>query len=353
MIKKPKLSKIFIVVFLTILIWVWADLAQDEALVLRNFVTITASRSTEQLWMTFAPTDEPLQSTVTLTTVELTGPASRVADIRRLQNEGELKLDLFLDPEQVGLTGSDTRAFDVLNFLKQNEEIRRLGLAVESCEPRNLPIQVRTLVRKTLRVECLDQNRNVITNAEIEPETVEAFVPDDAEYVARVQLTSAEQQRATSGPVSKKPTVEFAPGQAREVDTTIEVTLPSQAVALKSYSMQANLGYVFSPILQGKYRVVLDPNQGADAELPSVTINATEAARIAYGNETFKVFLNILDEDVDQTDWIPRSVEFNFPDEFVRRREIEVGDVQPLPIRFRLEAIVPAPETTPLIESGL
>jgi len=347
MIKKPNLSKIFIVVFLTILIWVWADLAQDDTVALRNLVTITVSRSTstDPMWITFNQADQ-LQNSVTLETVELTGPASRVADVGRLQNEGNLELDLFVNPDQVGLTESGTREFDVLNFLKQSEDIRRLGLAVENCEPRNLSIQVRKLVSKpSLRVECLDQNGNLIANAEIEPETVSGFVPDDnIEYVARVQLTSLEQQRATTEAITKKPVVVFAPGQTRETSGTVSVTLLSRAVPLVARPVSANLGYVFSPNLQGKYEVELDPEQG-DMEVPTVSINATDAATEAYVQKqtTFMLLLYILDEDPQETDWIERAVEFNFPQEFVRRGEIEAGDNPPI-IRFRVVPMAPEAE---------
>jgi hypothetical protein len=54
MVKNPKLGKISIVVFLTVLIWVWSDLAQDEPMSLSNYVTITVARPSDPtLWVSF------------------------------------------------------------------------------------------------------------------------------------------------------------------------------------------------------------------------------------------------------------------------------------------------------------
>ncbi len=347
MVKKPKFGKIFIVVFLTVLIWVWADLAMDDSLPLRSFVTISVSRSSDPtFWVTFVEGPEgTLRSSVTLDSVQLTGPASRVADVRRMQNEGDLELDLFLLPEQEGMTESGTRTFGVLNFLKQNDEIAQLGLTVESCEPRNLTVQVRQLVSKSLQVECFGQNGNPIRDAVIEPPRVSGAVPADVTYTARVQLSEAEQRQARSESVQKTPYVELAPGQPRQLGTPVRVTLPRQEVVLTPYPVQANLGFCFSPILQGQYRVVLDPNQ-VGIELPTVTINATPAALDAYKQQDFMIFLYILDEDRQATDWIARPVEFNFPEPFVRNGQIEEGENPPV-ARFRLEPLSEALQESP------
>lgn len=337
MTKKPKLSKISIVVFLTVLIWVWADLAQDETLPLRNLVTISLARSSD-LWMTFEGPEGTLQNKVTLEVVELTGPASRVAEVRRMQNEGDLELDLFLTPDQVGLTESGTQGFDVLNnLLKQSDEISQLGLTVENCEPRNLTVQVRKLATRRLAVECFDQDNNPIGNATIEPPIVEGRVPQEGVYTARVQLTSpAEQQRARGDGISRQPTVVLAPGHTITVDTPVTITLPPQTVVLEDYRVRATLGFCFSPNLQGQYRVVQDPNRSLP-ELPTVNIRATENAYRAYDEQDFKVILYVLDEDREAMDWIPREIECDFPEQFVRHGEIEVNDdFEPLVAYFRL-----------------
>jgi hypothetical protein len=337
MTKKPKLGKISIVVFLTILIWVWADLAQDETLSLPGFLTISVARSSDPtLWISFKGPDQALQSSVILDNVDLKGPAKRVADVERMKNKGALEPDLFLVPErQPGLVEEGTRTFDVLSFLKQSDEIGQLGLTVESCEPRTLTVQVRRLVRTFLPVECVDLNGNVVRGANLDPAKVEAPVPQDVTYVAKIQLTPAELGQARVASIQKNPYVELAPGQQREISAKVKISLPPEQVALMTYPVQCTLGFCFSPILQGKYQVELDPQ--SETDLQSVFVKATPAALDAYKQQPFQIFLYILDSDRQATGYQERAVVFNLPGEYVRQEEIEAGEGQSArTVRFRL-----------------
>lgn len=341
MTKKPKFGKIFIVVFLTVLIWVWADLAQDEPLTLRNFVTISVSRSSgSMLWVNFVVgAEQRLENKVTLDSVELTGPASRVADARRMQNEGEFEGDLFLEPDQANMTESGTRTWDVLNFLKQSREIDQLGLTVEGCEPRTLTVQVVKLVTKPqIRVEVIDQNGNLIRDANVEPPTVTGTVPEDWTSPAKVELSEADQNQAKAARIDRMPYVELAPGQRQTLSTPVKISLPPEQIMLTERPvLQPTLGFVFSPVLQGKYRVELQD----EAELQSsVFVNATLAAFTAYTNQLYKIHLNILDADKDATGDLVREVEFNLPEEYVRRGEIERAPDREVPkARFRVVSV--------------
>ena len=53
MAKKVKYSKIMIVIFLTVLIWVWADLALDETLPEKNAVVVVDESVNPKLWISF------------------------------------------------------------------------------------------------------------------------------------------------------------------------------------------------------------------------------------------------------------------------------------------------------------
>ena len=328
-------GKISIVVFLTVLIWVWADLAQDERLVLSNVVSLGVARSTDQtLWLSFVDEEGTLQPTVTIDNVDLKGPASRGADVDRMRNKGELDLALFLVPEREGFTEAGTRTLDVLNFLKQSDAIGQLGLTVENCEPRTLTVQVRRLVEKPLLVECIDEN-GVPLKAEVEPREVRAFVVPDETVVAKVRLSPSEQSDAREAGIEKTPYVEF-PGQRREVGTSVRIKLSPAEDVLRDENVRATLGFCFSPNLQGKYRVELQN----ETELASaiLKIKATPAAKQAYEQEPFKIFLYILDEDRQATTPISRRVEFNFPNEYVGRGEIQADEPAP-EARFRLVPI--------------
>jgi hypothetical protein len=342
--KKIKLGKILIVVFLTILIWVWADLARDESLDLPDVVVEVAKSSNPALWVSFvAEREEPvLRTSVTLKSVVLKGPARKVAAVQLLRNKGTLNLNLFLAPEREGMTNADVHPLDVLDFLKRSDEIRQLGLTVTDCEPKRLTLRVQELVKMSVAVECVGLDSSV--QAKIQPETVEAYVPKEEAggRKATVRLSPEEQTRAKNEPVEKVPTVELAPGQRRDVSAQVKVTLAPAQNALLSDWVPATVGLCFSQNLQGKYRVVLenDPTEWA-----RVMIRATPDAKQRYAEMQYQMILFIQDADRQATEPIQRPVVFNFPPEYVQKGQIE-ADQKPPTARFTLRQIVEAPGTT-------
>jgi len=338
MAKNSYFGKLSIVIFLTILIWVWADLAQDERLTLSKIATLSVARSSDPtLWLSFEGENGVVQDSITLGNIELKGPASRVADVDRMRNRGELDVALFLVPEQEGFTEAGTQTLDLLNFLRQSDTLRQLGLTVEDCEPKTLTVHIRQLEEKSLPVECVDEN-GVQLNAEVEPSEVTALVPPEGVLVAKVRLSSAERSVARTTAIPKTPYVELTPRQRRNVATEVMVTLPA-ADELKDYQVSGTYGFCFSANLQGKYRVELENNP---AELANVLIKATPLAYQAYADALYQVILYIDDLDAQATEQIRRQVAFSFPEEYVRRDEIK-PDQSPPEARFRLVPI-PAPE---------
>ena len=346
--KKIKFGKISIVVFLTALIWVWADLAKDEQLNLPDVVVEVAKSSNPALWVSFVEEHgEPaLRTSVTLESVILKGPARKVGEVKRLKNKGTLDLNLFLSPEREGMTKADVRSLDVLDFLKRSDELRQLGLTVMDCEPKQLTLRVQELVKVSVAVECAGLDASV--QAKIQPEMVEAYVPKDETGVrkATVRLAPEEQNRAKSEPVEKTPYVELAPGQQRDVSAKVRVTLaPAQNVLLSDW-VPATVGLCFSQNMQGKYRVILenDPTEWA-----RVMIRATPDAKQAYAQTQYQMILFIQDADRQATEPIQRPVIFNFPGEYVQKGQIE-ADQKPPMARFTVRPIVEAAGTS--VESG-
>ena len=337
-------GKIFIVVLLTVLIWVWADLAQDERLPLSNVVSLGVARSSDPtLWLSFAGEgdDTTLRPSVMINRVDLKGPARRVTDADRMRNTGEFDGVLFLDPAREDLVEEGTYPLDMLSFLRRNDTIRQLGLTVEDCDPKTLIVHVAKLVKRSLPVQCVDEN-GVPVGAEVDPATVEAFVPTEGVLVAKVRLRSSELTNARGRAIEKIPYVEFADGQRREVASAVNVTLPA-GNDMRDYQVSAAVwGYCFSPNLQGKFRVELDSDR---ALLTNVAIKATPLAYQAYVDATYHILIYIYDNDKDASDWITRPVVFNFPKESVRRNEI-IAAQDPPPVRFRLVPI-PAPAPPP------
>ena len=340
-IEKHKFGKVSIVVFLTALIWVWADLAQDEVLTLPDVVVEVAKSSDPSLWVYFvAEQKEPgLQTSVTLDSVVLKGPASRVAEVKRLKNKGALDLNLFVTPEREGMAKADTRTLDVLEFLKRSDELRRLGLTVEECEPKQLTLRVQELVKTLVAVECVGLDASVQVKSLV-PDTIEVFVPkDDAGiHKATIRLSPDEQTRARTAAVEKTPSIELVPGLRQDIATKISVTLAPAENALVDDRVNAVLGFCFSLNMQGKYRVVL-PADDDPTTRAYVMVQATPQARDLYAKASPQLILYIRDEDRQATEpVISREAVFNFPQDSVRAGEIRPNQTAPT-VRFRLEAI--------------
>jgi hypothetical protein len=338
MAKKINPSKISIVVFLTALIWVWADLAIDERLTLVDVRVEVARSSNPALWVNFIEEGEgpSLQTSVPLDSVVLKGPAARVAEVRRLANKGKLDLNLFLVPEREGITQAGDRTLEVLDFLKRNDEIHQLDLAVESCEPKKLTLHVEEMVKVPVAVECIGLDSSVQLKS-IEPDSVEAYVPKGEAGVrkATVRLTPEEQNRAKTVPVEKTPYLELSPGQQRKALASVKIQVVPAQNKLTSYRVPAAVGLCFSQNMQGKFQVVLKNEQ---TELAYVLIQATPDAMQLYAEMPYQIILYIKDSDRQATEEIQREVVFSFPDEYVRRDEIKRD--QPVPkARFTLQPI--------------
>jgi hypothetical protein len=337
MIKKIKFGKIFIVFFLTALIWVWADLALDERLDLPNVVIEVAKSTDPALWVSFVAPGEPdadPQASITLDSVVLKGPAWRVTDVDRMMNTGALNLTLFLVPEREELTAEGDSTWNVLDFLKRSDEIRQLGLTVESCAPRMLAVRVRKLVKRSVPVECIGLGPSLEV-ASLEPSRVDAYVSDEVRR-ATIHLTAAEQEQAKNGPVARTPYIELAPGQRREVSEKVRVRLAPAENILDPYSVTpATLGVCFSRNLQGKYQVVLENDN--DPALAVVRIRATPAAYKAYFEAPYQMILHVLDSDRQQES-VTREVVFSFPEEYLRRNEIK-ADQPPQTVKFTLAPV--------------
>lgn len=348
MIKRLKPGKISIVVFLTALIWVWADLAQDDRLTLSD-VRIEVAKSTDQtLWVNFVVdrADPNLQTSVALDTVVLKGPASRVAEVGRRKNRGALDLNLFLVPEQAGFTQSQTQTLDVLEFLRTNDAIRKLGLTVEKCEPQRLTVMTQKLVEQFVPVVCTGFDGSLQV-ANLDPSTVAAYVPVGRILDAKIpRLSPDEQNQAKIGAIERTPYIELVPGQRRDVSTKVKVTLAPVQRVLTEDRVSVTYGFCMGPNLQGKYKVVLENDP---TELTGVMVRATATARQAYLDTDYQLILYIRDQDAqvpaDQGP-IKRPFTFRFPEEYLRSGEIEASGPPP-EARFTLVPIPAAEATNP------
>jgi len=334
MLGKIKFSKIAVVVFLTVLIWVWTDLALDETYSV-NQATIILTESSPQLWISFDG-----ERSIDVNNILLKGPASRITNIRRkIENRTFNKL-FPLDAEQEGLVGNG-EPLDVPAFLQRSVQLQDSGLVVESCEPAELGINVVELREKPLAVECYEEGGTLLT-VEIEPSTVNVLVPDDwpPGDKAEVVLTRDDVEEAKKAPIRKTAHIVLPDGQTRDSSTTVEIKIPPEEERLQKHRISATIGICLSENLLGRYDVdLLNRNDVMDL----IAIRATNEAKAAYeGQEKPLTTLYIFDRDEEKgQEEQRRPVVYNFPEDHVRQNNI-VLDQAPIEARFKL---IPLPST--------
>jgi len=327
-----RLRKIFATVVLTVLIWVWADMAQDEELAVAN-VKITVAKSVNpSLWVTFS--GHPF---VMLDKIILKGSARKMADVRQRINDGRFVREFYFDPEHEKMTTPGDHLLNVARFINGADKVLQLGITVASADPNTLTVGIVELQKKQAPVRCFDDNQNPLKVASMEPAVVEVFIPADREGAAleaKVVLNKREIEQARLSAVEKTPFVELAPGQIREAASAVKVTLPKEQQRLQEYLITSvRLGFSLSANLQGKYRVeLINP----DAVMGAVAIRATPEAKRAYDNVRYQVILEIDDTDKDSKNAeLRRDLVYYFPPEFIRSDEIVLNQ-QPVQARFTL-----------------
>ncbi len=336
MLGKIKYGKIAVVISLTILIWVWADLALDDKVIVPK-ATIYAAFS-KDIWVSF--NDKP---SVSINNIELKGPAGKIAEVRRRLNDGTLVLDFLLNPEREGMTTTGPHTLTVLDFVKKSEKmkIKELsGLTVESCKQEKIDVNVVELVEKQLDVECVDENGDSLEVASIEPPKVVMFVPGDSKLTAKVELTPREIEQARLSVVEKTPIVVLAPGQRRQATTEVRIKMSPEADSLSEYTIEeAKLVIAMSVNLLGIYDVEINYN---DVVSP-FSILATLEGKQAYESQPVQMTLYILDDDAKGGSEVDRQREvfYNFPEKFVRRNEIKLKN-SPKQAKFKLIPLTPS-----------
>lgn len=326
--KESKAGKFIIVIFLTLLIWVWADLALEGQFSVSNAGVAVDKSVSPNLWVSFG--GEP---SFNLESVTLKGPSSNVASVQRKMSEGDLKIEFYFDPVGEGMTEPGEYNLELLSFLKKSPQITKLGLTVDSCEPRALEVDIVRLLKRMVPVVCVDEDGVPVKSATADPGQVEMPVPEGWSGQAEVVLSEREIKQAGINAIEKRPFVEFAAGQHREAERTIRVVTSPEEVTLEaSIITGATLGYSMTVNIQGKYKIEV---LNLEEIIQTIQIKAKPEARRAYENLRYQVILEIDDADVAQGGEIYREVIYNFPDEFVRRDEI-VLDQPAVKAEFKL-----------------
>ncbi len=337
MIRKIKFGKIAIVIFLTVLIWVWTDLDLDEEHVVPKSIMRVAH--SPALLVGFNGQPE-----ASINNIELKGPAKKIAEVKRDLDDGTLELSFSLNPQREGMTTTGSHTLNVLDFLRRSDEIKALGgLTVEDCKPEIIDVNVVKLEKKLLDIECINENGVPVKVESIDPSKVEMYVPEDSRLKARALLTSRDITQARLSVVEKTPYVVLAAGQQRDAPVKVRIKMSPEADSLTEYPIDATLGIQSGMNLVGEYRLVVDNYN----DLVSFVIFATKEAKDAYESENFQITLNILDEDKKRSpeDVQRRDVVYNFPKEFVQKNEIGLKG-EPGTAVFKLIPLSPAKAPT-------
>ena len=329
MLGKIKFGKIAIVIFLTVLIWVWADLALEEELPVPK-ATINVAFS-PNLLVSF--NGKPKAS---IDEIVLKGPASKITEVSRKLDDGSLVPYFSLSPEREGMTTAGQHKLNVLDFVKRSEKIKEFGgLTVEACEPEIIDVNVVELFEKPLDIECFNEIGAPLEVESIDPPNVVMYVPDDSRLTAQVRLTRSDIDQARLSVVEKTPFVVLAEGQTRPAPKPVRIKMSPEADSLSEYTIeQANLVIAMSVNLLGKYDVEINHNE----VVRPFTILATLEAKQAYERQPVQMTLYILDDDAKKGPEVEqqREVVYNFPEEFVRRNEIKLKNPKKAEAKFFL-----------------
>jgi hypothetical protein len=328
MLASVKYSKVAVVIFLTILIWVWADMAKTEKFTVANTVINVAKSTSEDLWVSF---DD--QTSVIIKEIELSGATSRIDELQRKITAGH-KFQFELDVAQETYATPGIHSLPLLPFLSKQRIIKEGGLKVESCQPEMIPVKVVKLRKKPLEVRCVDDSGTFI-DADIDPPKVDIYVPDtnEASGFAQVHLSSAEIEQARETPVSKKPFFQLALNQIKKAQENVNITI-RQKQALEEYTIAAPaFGLLVSQNLYKTYVVKIEDDSQIKISGP-FKIKATSEAVLAYRKRTYQVILEIKDNPENPGE-MQQELTYNFPHNFIRTKEIELFQ-PPVMVRFSL-----------------
>ncbi len=330
MARKTNYGKIIIVAFITLLIWVWADLSLDEEIVLSNAV-ITVSQSVPRNLSVAFDTGTEFE----VKKLVLKGPSAKVSELRRKIKDKLFSMDFEFDPTQENIDTPGDHTIQLLNFFQNKEQIKNEGLAVIDCEPRAVTVNIDQLVKAFLDVECIGPDDNPITQVSITPTRVEMFAPQDKE-TARINLSESDITQARTAPLEKTPYIVLPSGQIRQSTTSVQVSISPQQDLLNEYTITTGtIGFILSANLQGQYKVEM---KNRDEVIRNIRIRATAESKAAYENLPYQVILEIRDEDASQTEPITREVIYNFPAQYQRRDEIELNQ-PPVDAQFTLTPV--------------
>jgi len=328
-----KIKKYAIVIFLTFLVWAWAFNKLERIYTHSATLTITENTNSDIL-VTFdkqVPIDMSLQ---------FKGTQDKIDDLKTRIDTGLEDLVFKFNPESGKKTSGYT--LNVLDFLNKSSKVRKRELEVVSSTVELLQVQVDNLVKKTLKIKCIDENGGEIIADRIEPPTVDIYVKDEYTGDATVILSDRDIAAASKNHIVRIPFVQVSPTEKRK-GRPVEIKLPS--IELPTDTVQTtNIGYSLGKTLVGRYKIVL---KNEDKLISSVTLRGTPEALDTYRNQDIHIFVVALDGDEKKQEDIVRPVVFNFNPKDVANGHIRLAKDEPDKAVFRLVKLPQTPGESP------
>lgn len=324
-----KIKKYAIVVFLTFLVWAWAfnDLEKTET---RSATLTIAKNPDSDIFVTFD------RQTPVEMDLDFKGTPAKIDDLVNRIDATLEDLKFVFNPENEKKDSPYT--LDILAFLHDSSKVRKLELEVLDSSVRFVQVKVEKLVKKPLKIKCVDEDGRVIRAKTIDPSTVDIYVRKDYTGDATVVLSPRDVTAAKKDYVIRVPFVTLSPSEKRE-GVPVKIELPS--IDLPSKGIQTKrIGYSFGKNLMGRYKIVLE---NEDKLTSTIMLKATRVAYDAYDNMPIQIIIQALDSDETNTETITRDVIYNFPAEEVANGHIWLADGKPKQAEFKLVKIPLAP----------
>lgn len=325
-----KMNKILVVVLLTVLIWAWAFMSQEEE---HDFTgTLEVSPSTDpSLLVTFTLGGSNPQTKIPLNPIVLKGTPTRIADLQKryrlpLNHQDREQLNFFYNPQEQGRTTEGTFTLDLIEYLQKTNKIQEMVLTLESCEPKQVDVHIEQLENKKIPIQCVDEYGSEISGADPKPAFVNMYVRKGFNGSATAALTRQQIEVARKQPVSVRPYVNLGiAGVTRIAEEPVEVTIQSEELLRRrSFQTPRPVGILMSQKLQNAYSVTIVNED----ELPSTFfILASDEAFNAYKKVDLPRYIIITESDViDISQTRPKKIVYNFPSDYVRSGEIKADE---------------------------
>lgn len=339
-----KLKKLLMVAFLSATIWIWAFLSLEKETTLFGTVELAPTAGPDY-FVTFADGQSRVNVKITFR-----GSPAKIAELERRHRAPDAdpyreRLDFYYDPQEYGHSQSGTYRISLEELIRKGVRVRALALAVMSCEPSAVELQLQRLVLREIPVEVRDEAGQLLTPESVEPSRVAMYVREGTDTQARVVLSPNQIENARLRPIRERPFISLGLGEKKQYAAqTVLIRMPS-SLPLEDQVFQTNpaqIGFVMPAELNGAYKAeILD-------DVKTIHFRSTPEAKVQYQQQPYHLLILVLSGDqlLEQTP--PRPVIYNFPQDLVRRGLIQAPD-PPMMVRIRLVPVssVPSPTVSP------